>query len=357
MWDRRRSSHPKILVDDVLGLAPRTKEDGEKIKYVRDLGLPKGIGDQLIASTRDFAMRYWIIDNSGSMKAQSGHRVVRGAGGREGMVACSRWEELGEGIKWHAAMAAHLHAPTEFRLLNAPSGFAGKTVACGYGDGDSEVELVDRMIQSEPDGATPLCQAIRQVTAEIRSREASLRGAGKRAVVVIASDGAASDGDVHAALRPLKSLPAWVVVRLCTDDDAVVQYWNRVDEDLELDMDVLDDLAGEAAEVTEANPFLTYAAPMHRLREWGTAVKLFDLLDERKLAIAELLQLAQLIFGDAADDLPRPELDYEAFARALDDVQKSVGLVWDPLRNRNRPYFDLKKLHKSYSDESSCFVM
>ena len=23
MWDRRRSSHPKILVDDVLGLAPR----------------------------------------------------------------------------------------------------------------------------------------------------------------------------------------------------------------------------------------------------------------------------------------------------------------------------------------------
>ena len=42
----------------------RTKEDGEKIKYVRDLGLPKGIGDQLIASTRDFAMRYWIIDNS-----------------------------------------------------------------------------------------------------------------------------------------------------------------------------------------------------------------------------------------------------------------------------------------------------
>ena len=110
------------------------------------------------------------------------------------------------------------------------------------------------MIQSEPDGATPLCQAIRQVTAEIRSREASLRGAGKRAVVVIASDGAASDGDVHAALRPLKSLPAWVVVRLCTDDDAVVQYWNAVDEDLELDMDVLDDLAGEAAEVTEANP-------------------------------------------------------------------------------------------------------
>ena len=29
----------------------------------------------------------------------------------------------------------------------------------------------------------------------------------------------------------------------------MVKYWNSVDEDLELDMDVLDDLAGEAAEV------------------------------------------------------------------------------------------------------------
>ena len=57
---------------------------------------------------------------------------------------------------------------------------------------------------------------------------------------VIASDGEATDGDIAAALRPLRDLPAWVVVRLCTDDDRVVQYWNEIDEDLELDMDVLD---------------------------------------------------------------------------------------------------------------------
>ena len=39
---------------------------------------------------------------------------------------------------------------------------------------------------------------------------------------VIASDGEATDGDIAAALRPLRDLPAWVVVRLCTDDDRVV---------------------------------------------------------------------------------------------------------------------------------------
>lgn len=46
-------------------------------------------------------------------------------------------------------------------------------------------------------------------------------------------------------MRPLKDLPVWVVVRLCTNDEKIVDYWNRVDEELELSMDVLDDLAGE----------------------------------------------------------------------------------------------------------------
>ena len=40
-----------------------------------------------------------------------------------------------------------------------------------------------------------------------------------------------------------------------------MQYWNEIDEDLELDMDVLDDLEGEAAEVNEAQPWLTYGRP------------------------------------------------------------------------------------------------
>ena len=48
-------------------------------------------------------------------------------------------------------------------------------------------------------------------------------------------------------MRPLKDLPVWVVVRLCTNDDKIVDYWNRVDEELELSMDVLDDLGGEVS--------------------------------------------------------------------------------------------------------------
>ena len=46
-------------------------------------------------------------------------------------------------------------------------------------------------------------------------------------------------------MKPLKNLPVWVVIRLCTDDERIVQYWNNVDSILEIDMDVLDDLTGK----------------------------------------------------------------------------------------------------------------
>ena len=50
-------------------------------------------------------------------------------------------------------------------------------------------------------------------------------------------------------MRLLQDLPVWVVIRLCTDDDNVVKFWNNIDGEVKLDMDVLDDPLGEAREV------------------------------------------------------------------------------------------------------------
>ena len=57
-------------------------------------------------------------------------------------------------------------------------------------------------------------------------------------------------------MKPLQYLPVWVIVRLCTDEDAVVNYWNDIDGQLELDIDLLDDFCAEATEVHENNKWL-----------------------------------------------------------------------------------------------------
>lgn len=125
--------------------------------------------------------------------------------------------------------------------------------------------------------------------------EPQLRAAGQKACVVIFTDGESSDGDIASAMRPLQTLPVWVVIRLCTDDDKVVEYWNNIDRVLELDMDVLDDLHGEAQEVTGNNPWLTYGEPLHRMREFGIHCKEMDLLDEAKLSLEQIRLFCSLM--------------------------------------------------------------
>jgi len=228
----------------------------------------------------------------------------------------------------------------------------------GSNDASSVQELsqIEKLVNSSPTGRTPLCAQIRDVCAEIAADAPLLRANGQRVCLVIASDGQASDGDVAEALRPLRDMPVWIVIRLCTDDDDVVEYWNGVDEELELDMDVLDDLSGEAAEVIGRCPWLTYGPPLHRLREWGTSAKIFDLIDERALTKSEMFELAKVILGEPANSLPNPALDWPDFVKQLDALQKHEGEIWCPVRSLKRPWFLMKELDRAYGNGKSCVL-
>ena len=208
-------------------------------------------------------------------------------------VTCTRWQELTEGLKFHAGFARAAQAPTEFRLLN------GSAPIC-IGNHDHEenerFDLLMSQFDQSPSGGTPLCRHIREVTEQIRLLEPQLRAKGQKACVIIATDGESSDGDIITAMQPLRALPVWVVVRLCTDEDRIVEYWNNIDSQLELDMDVLDDLCGEAGEVSQNNSWLTYAEPMHRLREFGVLIKEIDMMDSNKLSLDQIRRFCSIMY-------------------------------------------------------------
>jgi hypothetical protein len=308
------------------------------------------------SSAEDFDLRVWIVDNSGSMQTGDGNRIVRKADGSFANVRSSRWDELGDSLQFHASLSGGLGAATQFCMLNPPGGGVPQTIWCGTGAPAAEMDMVRRLRETSPTGRTPLCAAIRTATQTILERAPKLRATGKRCVLVIASDGASTDGDVAAALKPLHDLPVWVVVRLCTDEDSVTEYWSSIDDDIELPLDVLDDVVGEATQVKAHSSWLTYSEPLHRLREWGCPEKLLDLLDERSLSPAEMRRFVSFLIGDAAADLPDPQLDWPAFESALAALLDKERQIYDPLRCRMRPSIDIAKLRRAFHGGGGCAV-
>lgn len=101
-----------------------------------------------------------------------------------------------------AELSEALEAPSEFRLLNGSD-----PIIVGLGDDHGEsLKFLREVMNESPAGPTPLCAHITAVAQSIQSVERELRANGQRAVVVIASDGESSDGNVAEALRPLTNV-------------------------------------------------------------------------------------------------------------------------------------------------------
>jgi len=318
---------------------------------------PPGLQNTFIESCLKFPVRFMIVDDSGSMMTNDGHLMLQTSSGKKS-VTCSRWKELSEAMKFHAQLSHISDFCTEFRLLNGAqpivvgnSGQYDKTLP------NESLQMLFALLDGQPAGGTPLCRHIRDVIAQITVMAPQLRANGHRAVVVIATDGESSDGDIAAAMRPLQSLPVWVVIRLCTDDDKVVEYWNNIDSQLELEMDVLDDLFGEGKEVTGFNSWLTYAEPLHRLREGGVHVKEMDLIDEAKLSYDEMRHICSMLLSiGPPSEIPHPEHDWNAFFSLIQTANAQQTRCWDPLTQKPQHWIREGKLKSAYK-KGGCTVM
>jgi hypothetical protein len=52
---------------------------------------------------------------------------------------------------------------------------------------------------------------------------------------------------------------------------------------------------GEAKEVTDANPWIAYGDPLHKLREFGAVIKEMDLLDESSLSSEQMRIMCSIL--------------------------------------------------------------
>lgn len=125
-------------------------------------------------------------------------------------------------------------------------------------------------------GGTPLNTTLSKIY------EDSLRINGKKKLIIV-TDGESSDGNILRILRKLGNIGFSITIRLCTDDDSIVNYWNNIDKELEFDLDIIDAYPDEYKEVLTHNPTINYSYPLHKFREFGTSDSRFDGLDERRL--------------------------------------------------------------------------
>lgn len=145
------------------------------------------------------------------------------------------------------------------------------------------------------------------------------------------------------ALRRLGAeLPLQLVIRLCTNDDSITKFYNKIDDELEWPLDVLDDFVGEAKEISgHGNGWFTYTPLLHRIREAGTLCKLLDNLDETRFTPRDTRKMVEMLSNDST--LMNVGTDKE-FIQHVEKMIASEKPVFDPVRQKMMPFVNVKKL-------------
>ncbi len=160
---------------------PNSFNDGGAREFLSTQHWPAGLQDTFVKNLSRIAYRFFICDDSGSMASSDGHKLVTDSRKQKTyvkssssfffglvsidfsffrLVSCSRWSELTEALKFHAALARAASVPAEFRLLN---GSAPILIGTEEDADGSRYNSLLGVLDASPGGGTPLCYHIRQV--------------------------------------------------------------------------------------------------------------------------------------------------------------------------------------------------
>eukprot|EP00540_Astrosyne_radiata_P023178 CAMPEP_0116852052 /NCGR_PEP_ID=MMETSP0418-20121206/17078_1 /TAXON_ID=1158023 /ORGANISM="Astrosyne radiata, Strain 13vi08-1A" /LENGTH=290 /DNA_ID=CAMNT_0004484171 /DNA_START=275 /DNA_END=1147 /DNA_ORIENTATION=- len=278
-----------------------------------------------------------------------------------------------------------MDAPMVVRMVNditndgGPQQFNVATSA-ERGVGEEDVPpLQSVMMNTSPQGNNSLTHHMRQIANSLLALPEELQQTKAVAMVLVTDhlprdrqgrEGEPVNREFVEILKMLDGMSVWVVIRLSTDEQRVVDFFNDLDNRMAyvsveddaaaaggggVHLDVLDDYVSEAEEVQKHNPWLNYAYPLHLCRESAVNFPVFDALNDRPLHHEEVGDFMSLLFdrqsqGAVWNDqpLPNPKSDYKAFRREVQLlVNRNPGL-WNPIKKRIVPWIDLGQMDRLY---------
>lgn len=311
----------------------------------RVFGLPPALAKVLAEQEAEVVLRVYLLDNSGSMNIGDGSILTKAQGQIKKQPA-TRWEELIDLARCHGEWNGALAVPSEFVLLNSPSprsAVQGRDYFAITGEGWREqvASMTAALRRTSPSGSTPLGERLEDIRVRLRNRVAL---PGRQVNLTIVTDGVPDNRTllVQSIRRIMAELPVRLVIRLCTDDDSVVKFYNDLDKDVEMPLDVMDDFLGEAREIRHKNPFLVYTQMLQTVREAGARLPVLDFLDERRLTPMEAAFLSQLLLQREGQEAY--SRDPEEFLAAIGPDIAAAPLVFDTVKRRCVPPLNFRAL-------------
>jgi hypothetical protein len=174
-----------------VGVATPSEIPESILKCLVDQGFTHSLARSLNETKKAFALRIWVIDNSGSMKTRDGHQIVNNGKSDVFMVDCSRWEEIRECVEYHIQLANMIDAPTRFRFLNNPGTTVGPQKFAikdgSYAPQLQAHEALSLMRKVLPHGCTPLTDHILEIYTEVFEMVPELRRTGQKVAIILAT--------------------------------------------------------------------------------------------------------------------------------------------------------------------------
>jgi hypothetical protein len=341
----------------------------DRIEILRSQGFPFGLASLILNHTHDFPLRIWLVDNGGTMHHNDGHIITKTSGQKVAIVDCSRWQEVSVALRWHAELAAWVQTPMAVRFLRDPGVHVGPqqigVSASKNLSASEELTRLNAVLQKiRPTGATtPIQYHLEDLMPTLHALAPKLEEQQRRIVISICTDSIPTDVDglespeiIDAFMSTLKTIMEWpvhIVLRLLTDEERVVQFYDHMSRQ-NSNLQVLDDYLTECKQVQKYNPWFHYGYPLHLCREQGIQIPILEALSKRALSGTEPLAAVMIIFNQIQ---PHDHISYVHFRKQVEAWNKEAGVSWSPVKKRVVPWIDMKKLDQVCGDDKCCNLM